>query len=647
MCDISGKTEPAGAVTRRCSQRVSTRLLEELKTEATLSSTAKRPYDAVSKDLRIMDKKRTGGGIDNKKAKFKHDGKTKDNTPFVGSTASSTVGSEGAEEVLKRKKIWLDQGLYVGQEEKRLKPTFGAKKLKNKQRTKAHALPLPIFAGQQILNTERDFKLPFFIFAQSNIKHAQPPPWRKLNHNQLIGDAKLVWKREKPEHSSCVCTDGCNDNCLNRCTYYECDINNCRVGRECGNRQFADLQDRLKSGTKFAEGVEVFLTEDRGYGLKALRSFEPRQIIVEYTGEIITQEESERRLVEVYKDRKNYYLMLFDQNMILDATRGSIARFINHSCQPNCRMEKWLVDGKPRMALFAGEDGVEAGDELTYDYNFTWYKGVDQQSCKCGADVCRGTLGKRTDAPVTKKKTSPTVSKSKPGPGVYKKNSKVTKIAIRKGYKKMYLGKFSKPKKSTPKPGTQNSNSAAILPKAKPGRKPGRKLHTSRLSPPLPPKKSIVPKDPEQPPPVLNSDVDYSDVRMSVRSVLPKLHSTLVILDSDDSDVEISSARKESPKSGCKVLHKIRGKNRVFRTYKINKTIAKMVTGQMEAAATAATAAVRVRGRKPGSGRRAPVHQSKDQNKDDDGGEEMPLVDGNIDDNNVSEDDKTAPISVT
>jgi hypothetical protein len=103
---------------------------------------------------------------------------------------------------------------------------------------------------------------------------------------------------------------------------------------------------------------------------------------------------------------------------------------------------------------------------------------------------------------------------------------------------------------------------------------------------------------------------------------------------------------KESPKSGCKVLHKIRGKNRVFRTYKINKTIAKMVTGQMEAAATAATAAVRVRGRKPGSGRRAPVHQSKDQNKDDDGGEEMPLVDGNIDDNNVSEDDKTAPISV-
>lgn len=80
--------------------------------------------------------------------------------------------------------------------------------------------------------------------------------------------------------------------------------------------------------------------------------------------------------------------------MILDATRGSVARFVNRkslltllhrkfdyvlmlhffpiqdSCDPNCRMEKWLVDGKPRMALFAGDEGIEAGDELTYDYNF-------------------------------------------------------------------------------------------------------------------------------------------------------------------------------------------------------------------------------------------------------------------------------------
>lgn len=65
-----------------------------------------------------------------------------------------------------------------------------------------------------------------------------------------------------------------------------------------------------------------------------------------------------------------YYLMYFDQNMIIDATRGSIARFVNHSCEPNCRMEKWTVAGKPRMALFAGDRGIMTGEELTYDYNF-------------------------------------------------------------------------------------------------------------------------------------------------------------------------------------------------------------------------------------------------------------------------------------
>lgn len=62
--------------------------------------------------------------------------------------------------------------------------------------------------------------------------------------------------------------------------------------------------------------------------------------------------------------------MYFDQNMIIDATRGSIARFVNHSCEPNCRMEKWTVAGKPRMALFAGENGIMTGQELSYDYNF-------------------------------------------------------------------------------------------------------------------------------------------------------------------------------------------------------------------------------------------------------------------------------------
>ena len=85
--------------------------------------------------------------------------------------------------------------------------------------------------------------------------------------------------------------------------------------------------------------------------------------------------------------------MDFDQSMILDATRGSIARFVNHSCAPNCRMIKWTVHGKPRMALFAGDNGVMTGEELTYDYNFNPYSVKNVQECRCGADGCRGVLG--------------------------------------------------------------------------------------------------------------------------------------------------------------------------------------------------------------------------------------------------------------
>lgn len=85
--------------------------------------------------------------------------------------------------------------------------------------------------------------------------------------------------------------------------------------------------------------------------------------------------------------------MAFDQNMIIDATTGSIARFVNHSCDPNCRMEKWIVGGQPRMALFAGDRPILTGEELTYDYNFDPFSAKNVQKCLCGSANCRGVLG--------------------------------------------------------------------------------------------------------------------------------------------------------------------------------------------------------------------------------------------------------------
>lgn len=97
--------------------------------------------------------------------------------------------------------------------------------------------------------------------------------------------------------------------------------------------------------------------------------------------------------------------MSFDQNMILDGTKGSIARFINHSCKPNCKMVKWLVAGKPRMALFAGDNPIMTGDELTYDYNFDPFSAKNVQECRCGSENCRGVLGPKPKDPKPVKET--------------------------------------------------------------------------------------------------------------------------------------------------------------------------------------------------------------------------------------------------
>lgn len=86
---------------------------------------------------------------------------------------------------------------------------------------------------------------------------------------------------------------------------YECDTTNCNAGAAtCQNRAFARLQERIKAGGKYRVGVEVFKTESRGFGIRSNRCFQPGQIIMEYTGEIITEEESERRMEVKYKDNE-------------------------------------------------------------------------------------------------------------------------------------------------------------------------------------------------------------------------------------------------------------------------------------------------------------------------------------------------------
>ncbi|CAK7270096.1 hypothetical protein SEPCBS119000_003912 [Sporothrix epigloea] len=331
--------------------------------------------------------------------------------------AEEKAAAEASRSFRKRVKTWSLSGLYAGQETPS-HPAAGLTlaerkafaKLPELARTypKNKTLPMPIYNGLRMLIQGRDFKMPFDVFNPLPPGQPKPVKYGRFSKNRFVGDAHSIWKKN-PNYddlqSKCVCkpATGCDEDCQNRIMLYECNDEICNVGSErCSNREFQRLAERTASKNSFHIGVEVFKTLDRGHGIRANRAFRPGQIIMEYIGEIITEEESDRRMNELYKNNDCYYLMSFDQSLIIDGTSGSIARFVNHSCSPNCRMIKWIVSGQPRIALFAGDRPIMTGEELTYDYNFDPYSAKNVQGCLCGAENCRGVLGPRKSEKVVK-----------------------------------------------------------------------------------------------------------------------------------------------------------------------------------------------------------------------------------------------------
>ncbi len=218
-------------------------------------------------------------------------------------------------QILQRKnKRWLGSGLYAGQA-RTFNPCLSESKNQKKLSSQPEkpwqdnsVIPLPMFAGERLLKQGRDFKLPFDIFSPLPAGQPKPDEWKKTNKNVFIGDAAEFWRVHKfQEYSTCLCRKdfGCDENCINKMMYYECDDNNCLLtADQCGNRAFAGLKERVKHGNRYDVGVEVLKTVDRGNGVRSNRSFAPNQIIVEYTGEILTQEECENRMHTRYKENE-------------------------------------------------------------------------------------------------------------------------------------------------------------------------------------------------------------------------------------------------------------------------------------------------------------------------------------------------------
>jgi len=139
---------------------------------------------------------------------------------------------------------------------------------------------------------------------------------------------------------------------------------------------------------------EIRTSAIAGKGAFAIRHIPPGTRLIEYTGERVTHEEADSRYDDAEADGSTHIVLFtVDARTVIDAgVGGNDARFINHSCAPNCQ----AVIERRRVFIDARRD-IAPGEELTYDYEMP-REGEDDETarkfwpCHCGAPTCRGTL---------------------------------------------------------------------------------------------------------------------------------------------------------------------------------------------------------------------------------------------------------------
>ena len=130
-----------------------------------------------------------------------------------------------------------------------------------------------------------------------------------------------------------------------------------------------------------------------GRGAFALRRIRKGTRIIEYLGERISHREADRRYSDKDVNDNHTFLFIIDRSTVIDGgARGNAARFINHSCDPNCES---VIDD--RRVFIEAIRTIQPGEELTYDYQIGRDKedppNVDEIfACRCGASSCRGTM---------------------------------------------------------------------------------------------------------------------------------------------------------------------------------------------------------------------------------------------------------------
>jgi SET domain-containing protein len=131
-----------------------------------------------------------------------------------------------------------------------------------------------------------------------------------------------------------------------------------------------------------------------GRGVFATEKIRKGTVIVEYKGQRASWDEAMDRPDSDPGDTAHTFLFQLDDGRVIDArVRGNAARWINHSCDPNCRT---FEDEHGRVFIEAKRK-IRPGEELAYDYRLQIEGRLSkreraQYACHCGADKCRGTL---------------------------------------------------------------------------------------------------------------------------------------------------------------------------------------------------------------------------------------------------------------
>ena len=142
--------------------------------------------------------------------------------------------------------------------------------------------------------------------------------------------------------------------------------------------------------------VTVRRSRIQGKGVFAARDLREGERVLEYTGALISDSEADALCDDESMRRHHTFLFAVDDELVIDgAMGGNEARFINHSCDPNCES---IIAGR-RVYIHALRR-IPQGEELLYDY---WYVTDETYTmddlrriypCRCRAPNCRGTLAR-------------------------------------------------------------------------------------------------------------------------------------------------------------------------------------------------------------------------------------------------------------